>query len=236
MELRIKGARATRDIDLAMREALGNAAVLEALRDSASIDLGDFFVFEIGEAMMDLDAAPAGGARFPIIARMDGRSFVSFHLDVGIGDVLLTPTETTQGRDWLGFAGIPAARFSMISREQQFSEKLHAYTLPRSVPNTRVRDLVDMALLIESGSLDKARVSQAVTATFARRKTHSIPAALDAPAPVWAAPFAALAKECGLAPEIEKAFTALSKFYDGLSRLIRAAASPASRRARGGSG
>src|SRR5205814_1411738 len=63
MELRIKEARATKDIDLALRESLGtgndrplNEAILEALVEAAEQDLGDFFAFVIGEAMQDLDA------------------------------------------------------------------------------------------------------------------------------------------------------------------------------------
>ncbi|HBL18694.1 MAG TPA: nucleotidyl transferase AbiEii/AbiGii toxin family protein [Elusimicrobia bacterium] len=225
MELRIKEARATRDIDLAMREALGqgkgasaNAAILAALQNSASQDLGDFFVFELGAVMMDLDGAPYGGARFPVTARMDNRIFVSFHLDVGVADVLLEPLETTAGRDWLGFASIPAAKFQAISREQQFAEKLHAYTLPRKNPNTRVRDLVDMVLLIKSKTLDKRRTAGAVQATFARRKTHPAPAALEAPAAAWAEPFANLARECGLPTQIDKAFATLVKFFEEVKR------------------
>ena len=30
----------------------------------------------------------------------------------------------------------------MIAREQQFAEKIHAYTLPRNSANSRVKDLV----------------------------------------------------------------------------------------------
>lgn len=218
MELRIKGARATRDIDLALRETLqgkGDSAdaVLNALRDASAADLGDFFIFEIDEPTMDLDGAPSGGARFPVRARMDERPFVSFHLDVGIGDVLLTPTENTTGRDWLSFAGIPTAQFVAISREQQFAEKIHAYTLPRSVPNTRVRDLVDLALLIGSDSLDKPRTAAAVQATFKRRKTHTVPVALDAPPQAWAEPFAGMAKDCGLPSEIDKSFSVVTLFF-----------------------
>jgi hypothetical protein len=29
----------------------------------------------------------------------------------------------------------------LIAREQQFAEKIHAYTLPRNTPNSRVKDL-----------------------------------------------------------------------------------------------
>ncbi len=80
MELRIKEARATKDIDLTLRRALGagrelplDEAILEALAKAAAQDLDDFFAFVIGEAMQDLDAAPYGGARFPVEARLDDR-------------------------------------------------------------------------------------------------------------------------------------------------------------------
>ncbi len=75
----------------------------------ALVDLGDFFSFRIGEAMMDLDGAPYGGARYPVESIMGGRTFVKFHLDVGIGDVVLDPLEQAHMRDWLGFAGHLAA-------------------------------------------------------------------------------------------------------------------------------
>lgn len=78
---------------------------------------------------------------------MDGRPFVKFHIDIGIGDVLIEPVEKIIGENWLGFAGISPATIYAISKEQQFAEKLHAYTLPRTDRfNTRVKDLVDMLL------------------------------------------------------------------------------------------
>lgn len=71
---------------------------------------------------------------------MAGRTFVRFHLDVGIGDVIVDPVDTFQARDWLGFEGIEAASALTIQSEQQFAEKIHAYTLPRAgAPNSRVR-------------------------------------------------------------------------------------------------
>jgi hypothetical protein len=57
-------------------------------------------------------------------------SSTKFHLDVGIGDAVVHQTELIKGRNWLDFAGIPPAMFMAISKEQQFAEKLHAYTLP----------------------------------------------------------------------------------------------------------
>ena len=178
MELRIKAARTTKDIDLTMRSVSSsgekkddkkNLAVLEQLQEAAAFRSDDFFVYTIGEPISDLDAAPYGGARFPVEARLDGRVFVGFHLDVGIGDAVMEPLEVIEGRDWLGFAGITSPSLYMIPREQQFAEKLHAYTLPRQgAVNSRVRDLVDMVLLIQSGTLVKSKVSEAVCVTFDR--------------------------------------------------------------------
>jgi hypothetical protein len=171
LELRFKAARATVDIDLTVRRVPGvNAGQIEVLRamlqTAANVPFGDWFEFVVGPPVMDLTAAPYGGARFPIEARMDKRIFARFHLDAGIGDVIVEPLETIVCRDWLGFAGIESSRVVMIAREQQFAEKIHAYTLPRNAANSRVKDLVDLALLIGSGGLDKQRILEALSLTF----------------------------------------------------------------------
>ena len=125
---------------------------------------------------MDLDAAPQGGARYPVTASLAGRVFTRCRLDVGVGDAVVPPTELIEGRDWLGFAGIAPLQLMAISKEQQFAEKLHAYTLPRpDTPNSRVKDLVDMVLLIRMGTMDKAVLRRAIETTFELRRTHAIP-------------------------------------------------------------
>jgi Nucleotidyl transferase AbiEii toxin, Type IV TA system len=227
MELRIKAARTTKDIDLTMRSASNsgdkeddrkNLAVLEKLQDAAVFSSDDFFVYTIGEPIADLDAAPYGGARFPVQARLDGRIFVGFHLDVGIGDEVMEPLEVIEGRDWLGFAGIASPSLYMIPREQQFAEKLHAYTLPRrGAANTRVRDLVDMVLLIQSATLDRNKVTEAIRVTFERRKTHALPNVLPVPPADWQKPYESLARECGLSGQAEDAFEILRTFAESIA-------------------
>ena len=225
MELRVKAARTTRDIDLALKQLSSLAAgweasvgtVLEMLREAAGTDAQDYFTFLIGEAMQDLDAAPYGGARFPVEARLAGRTFVKFHLDVSTGDVLSEPYPLLPSRDWLGFAGIAAVPFPAISSEEQFAEKVHAYTMPREGrENSRVRDLVDLVLLIEQSRLDVARLWTAIRETFQRRKTHAVPRALAPPPASWSGPFAELAQECHLEPNIAKQFSKLEQFYSSL--------------------
>jgi hypothetical protein len=225
MELRVKTARTTRDIDLALRRLPvpsadwdANAAdVLESLREAGKLDLRDFFTFVFGDATQDLDAAPYGGARFPVDARLAGRTFVRFRLDVSTGDVLRAPYESLPGRDWLGFAGIAATSFPAVSPEEQFAEKLHAYTLPRvGRENSRAKDLVDLVLLIERTALDATRLPIAVRETFQRRKTHPIPPKLISPPASWSKPFAAMAVECDLEPDFEKSFGVVEQFFNRL--------------------
>ena len=147
---------------------------------------------------MDLTAAPYGGARYSVETRMDGRIVARFDLDAGMGDVVKQPLETAECHDWLGFAGIGKPCVRMISREQQFAEKIHPYTLPRSSPNSRVKDLVDLALLVADNQLDRRKVINPLHLTFDRRGTRALPARLSVPPPEWQTPFRARAEECGL--------------------------------------
>ncbi len=219
MELRFQTARATKDLDFTVRALPANATdmILTELQDVGANDLEDYFSFRVAEAVMDLDGAPYGGSRYPVECILGGRTFVKFHLDVGVGDIVVDPPEQAVVRDWLGFAGIPVPTVPMIQREQQFAEKLHAYTLPRgAAPNSRVRDLVDMVLLVQSQTMELGRVAEALEATFGRRDTHPVPDTLNPPPEDWDEPFARLAAECNLELAASEAFRVLEDFYGNL--------------------
>jgi len=85
--------------------------------------LNDYFQFYINAPSLTLENTPYGGARFPVEAKMDGRTFTKFHVDVGVGDVILEPFEVLTPTDWLDFAGIPTVNIYSISKEQQLAEK-----------------------------------------------------------------------------------------------------------------
>jgi hypothetical protein len=195
-----------------------NRAILELLQEYAAAEIADFFAYIIGESVMDLDSPIYGGARFPVEARVDGRRFASFHLDVAAGDVLIEPLESLTCRDWLGFAGIPSPTVQAISAEQQFAEKVHAYTLPRQHPNSRVRDLLDMLLLIESGKVSANSTWPTLVATFERRGTHPIPGHLPDPPENWKKPFALLAADCNISDNIGHAFNKVIAFWNSLRK------------------
>lgn len=222
LELRSTASRTTRDIDLTlmhpsslpMPESSIAERLLEELRERTAKDPGDFFVFLIGQPTMDIDAAPYGGSRYPVTAQMDGRTFVKFHVDIGVGDAVIELVEHLTGRDWLDFADIAAPTITCISKEQQFAEKLHAYTMPnRPRPNSRVKDLVDMVLMIRRFDLDLERLASSIAATFTRRDSHPIPETLASPPDGWTQPFAALAAETGIDVMVDDAFDELQQFF-----------------------
>lgn len=222
LELRFRNARSTVDIDLALAQVItptadvasANTNLQRMLQKAADTNLGDWFEYLIGLPIMELTAAPYGGARYPVEARVDARTFARFHLDAGIGDVLIEPHETVQCRDWLEFAGVATSSVRMIAREQQIAEKIHAYTLPRNGHNSRVKDLIDLALLIRSGGLDEQRTISALRLTFARRGTHQFPMSLAPPPADWQRPFEALAQECGLPTDVGAVFAEVRSFFE----------------------
>ena len=132
----------------------------------------------------------------------------------------MEPPEIFPSRDWLGFAQIPPAVITAISNEQQFAEKIHAYTLPRMQnPNSRVRDLVDLVLLVDSNRLIPKKTRKAILSTFNRRATHPVPPFLPDPPSVWKKPFDALAAECGLQIGTDEAFRTVEIFFRSLQIL-----------------
>jgi Txe/YoeB family toxin of Txe-Axe toxin-antitoxin module len=218
LELKLSIARTTRDLDLGLTSGMKpGPELLEALQRAAAKDVGDFFVYAIGEPMMDLDGAPYGGSRHAVESSLDGRVFARFHLDIGMGDIQRDPYEWTEPRDWLGFAGIPAGRFPSISREEHFAQKLHAYTLTRGDRmNTRVKDLIDMVLLIDAGTMNPERLKRDMADTFQRRQTHEVPSRLEPPPEFWEAVFKKLAAECRIDPDMQAQFEKMARYCEGI--------------------
>jgi len=222
MELRLRHrARFSRDLDLTTRHEKGksSAAGLQGkLQEPITKDLADWFVFQIGESTMDLEGAPYAGYRFPVDARLAGRTFAKFHVDVGIGDPILDDPVWVKGNSLLSFAGIPNISIAILPAETHFAEKIHAYTRPRERLNSRVRDLIDIVLLLDEGFEDLKSVKQSLSSTFLRRDTHALPLELLPPHETWRKTYAELANEIGLksALTVDEAFERLTTFWEKL--------------------
>ncbi len=107
-----------------------------------------------------------------------------------LGDFMTFETE-----DVLAFAGIEPPKLRLYPVETHLAEKVHAYTLPRDRPNSRVKDLPDLALLGTIRLLEATRVRKALQQTFSFRNTHELPQSLQAPPVAWARPYARMAED-----------------------------------------
>jgi len=223
MELRLRHrARFSRDLDVAAKHQKGITdpeVLLRKLESELAVDLGDWFGFRISESSMSLEGAPYAGFRFPVEARLAERTFARFHVDVAFGDPVLDDPSWLKGSSLLNFAGIPTLNVPTLPAETHFAKEIHAYTKPRKTgPNSRVRDLIDMVLLLDQGILNPDAVRRALKSTFMRRDTHPLPATLPSPHSSWTATYAELATEIGLrtSATCEAAFQRLSAYWKEL--------------------
>ena len=220
LELRLQESRATKDVDLALKEAkfLSGTesermdAIKEALIEKSRLDLGDYFEFLITDPKMEIDAAPYGGARFQVEALIDGKRFTIFDLDIGIGDAWIEPHNELELKNYLAFTGFETPRIQVINVEQHFAEKIHAYTIPRVSENSRVKDLVDLYLIANHQKLNSQLLKQCLKETFKRRDTHALPDKLMAPPESWNRPF----KNFELGIELEDCFRFVESYFKGL--------------------
>ena len=210
-------ARTTKDIDFSIPHMndLDANNIRELLQAEAKKDMSDWFQFYIGVPMREFDQTVYGGWRYPVEARVANRIFTKFHIDVGIGDAVISEAEWKKGDDILGFAGIEPAYVAMLPVEQHFAEKIHAYSYPREKRTfSRIRDLVDIVLLIEQCLPDKGLVMSAIEATFKRRNTHDIPQELEIPPKVVEDSYAQMAEDCGVTKKtMAEAFSFLQEYW-----------------------
>ena len=190
------------------------------LRRGASVDLGDWFTFNVAEATPAPEPTQATGRRFPIHSLLDGRTFENFHVDVGVGDPVVGASDVLVMPPILAFAGLEATAFPAYPLTQHIAEKVHAYTqADPSGERTRVRDLVDLLLIASHGTFDSTMLRQAIAATFSSRQTHSIPSLLPEPPTGWRLPFRLLAREIGLAwTDLTAGYVAAAEFLDPVLR------------------
>lgn len=198
LELRLERARSTQDVDLRMTGSPDD--LLVRLQEAGRLQLGDFMTFEVGldedRPALQNDGMQYEGLRFRAECRLAGKLYGKpFGVDVAFGDPILGEPEVVVAEDQLAFAGIAPPSLRLYPVETHVAEKLHAFTMPRSRVNSRVKDLPDIALLATAQPIDAKRLRLALEQTFAFRKTHEVPGRLpDAPS-AWAAPYAAMARE-----------------------------------------
>ena len=208
-------ARTTRDVDLAT--AGDESSATTDLLAAQAVDLGDFFAFAV-ERTTDPDEGRGGASvRYHVAAELAGRTFDEFVLDVGFDAPSGAGFDLLRGPDLLAFAGIPPVEMPTLAIEVQIAEKVHAFTRTygeHSLASTRVKDLVDLALIAAEGEPDATRLRLALEDTFRRRATHGLPAALPRPPADWRVAYGRMAREIGLDPDLGAGHAGASGMLD----------------------
>lgn len=195
-------ARATKDLDLVLRSGSPDGAALrDSLIETLTADIDhDWFVFKVGRPIdFDTDAAGNPGWRFSVDGSLAGKTFTTVRVDVVFRPAELAATERISLPGTLEFAGIRPRSIESADRRQHFAEKLHALTRDYgSRPNTRVKDLVDLLLLIHDGLSPDQDLLAVTRHVFAVRAMHPTPTGISDPPPTWQNEYPALASQAGL--------------------------------------
>ena len=200
LELRLERASTTRDVDVL---AHGGADAAEALLRAAAAVLfhpSDHIEFAVtpnpDSPEIDGDGVRYNGRRFRITPSIAARPFGdSFGVDVATADAVLGAPDVLAGSDFFDRYGITRLRVPAYPLPTHLAEKLHALTLPRSQPNSRLKDLVDIALLSDLDGHEASLIGRAIERTFRFRASHRVPIRLPEPPIQWAAQYARMQRD-----------------------------------------
>lgn len=199
LEVRLRDdARLTKDLDLGLRD---NQVTAESLHERLIATLaldpgGDRFVFSVSVPAKMAEGANRVTWRTRVEARLADTMFGSIRLDIAPRPYELTATDHVELPSMLDFAGVRASTVEIIDIHRHAAQKLHAMTRDfGDRENSRLRDLVDLVLMIERGMLTPGLLAARTTDVWAEREQSSPPAALPRLPEAWAHRYGSLTEQ-----------------------------------------
>ena len=231
---RLPEARHSRDIDLAFAGSSGQAGTsapprgssstdaamteaVEALRLVADRDLGDFFRFEI----LRTNALREGalGRRVDVVSYL-GTRYAEFHVDVVVGTVMTAAPETSHPLTPIRIDGLRQPSYRLFPLVDHIADKLCAILEVHhheggARPSTRVKDLVDLALITSTQSVDASSLRRALTLGAAHRALV-LPDRFRVPdLDLWRTGYPAKAREAATeVPDFDDTVDLVARFLD----------------------
>lgn len=200
LEVRLNNAaRLTKDIDVGLRDTVPTPAdlherLIDALTDDA---FNDRFIFEVSEpAALREDGGGHLTWRAPVAAFLAGKPFGAIKLDISPRAHELQATDRLPLPNSLDFAGILTTEVEIVDVHRHAAEKFHAMTRDfGDRENSRVRDLLDLVLLIENELLSPDAVAASAIAVWAERDVSEPPRRLPPLPPSWPERYGQLADD-----------------------------------------
>jgi hypothetical protein len=159
--------RATRDAGLLGFGASDLESVVQTFHDIASVAVDDGIVFDPASVAAEEIRRHAGyaGARILISGEL-AKAHCKTQIDIGFGDAVTPgPVDATYP---VLLADLPAPRLRTYPVYTVVAEKLHAIAL-LGMTNSRMKDYLDLSVLMDRETLDTDLLAQAFKATFERR-------------------------------------------------------------------
>lgn len=167
--------RPTRDVDLLAFGPSDLASIEQTFKEIVAVEAEDGITFDIATINVQVIRKDAGyaGARVTITAEL-ARARCKVQVDIGFGDAV-TPGPVPAVYPVL-IADFPAPRLRTYPVYSVVAEKLHAIAV-LGMTNTRLKDYLDLSVMLAREVLDPAMLATAIAATFSCRGTE-VPAAL----------------------------------------------------------
>ena len=161
--------RPTRDVDLLGFGPSDLQSIALAFREIVNVVAEDGIVFDAASVRVEEIRKNAGyaGARVIVSAEL-ARARCKTQIDVGFGDAV-TPGPVDAVYPVL-IADFAAPQLRTYPVYTVVAEKLHAMVL-LGMTNSRLKDYLDLSVLLERERLDPATLATAIAATFTRRGT-----------------------------------------------------------------
>lgn len=173
MLARLRQARHSADVDLVtLAEDLPTA--LEGMRAAAGVDLGDFFLFDLGEPSHLVQGVE--GVRVPVTARLGRRPYETFHVDLVTAVQITGVPETASPIVAVDIPGLVRPDYRIYPLADSVADKVCAILeRHQGRPSTRFRDLVDLVLVARNRELNAAQLRTALISEHRRRASGSGP-------------------------------------------------------------
>jgi hypothetical protein len=221
----VKGATALLARDLGMRGSLdidvyrevGRGVAESDLRKAASMDIGDWFRFEVGMA-----STSEKTVTFPVAAVIGATTWVEFHVDLVGADMPMTghPDDVPP----LARGVIPEVEqrgyraYPLVDHVADKMAATYEHYGPQQHPSTRYRDLVDLVSIVIGASVSADEQREALISEF-RRRGVALPMHFDVPdRGLWTAGYAREAQRSLLSvgQTLEQALDIVRPFIDPL--------------------
>ena len=219
LELRLRDrARATKDIDIVLRDATADLA--DSLEEALTGEPYQGFSFRRKGQPLLLDN---GAVNIEFGVTYKGQPWTSVTVDIAraeAGEADVEWVDAIALTDALGVTG--PAQLPCLPLRFHVAQKLHGMTLPPrpGKQNERFRDLVDLLLMDAMIMHDYVALRAACELVFRNRNTHAWPPDLSTVSAHWAQPFARLAEELELVEtDLEAAILRVRNF---VARILSA--------------